>query len=324
MSKAATEQLSAKISDPAQVRPKKVSYFSQKKALYFMLIPGVLYLLLNNYLPMFGILIAFKKINYTDGIFGSPWAGFENFKYLFATADAWTITRNTLLYNAVFIVLNLVFGVAIAILLNEVKQKLLSKFYQSVVFLPYFLSMVVVGYVVLGFLSMETGFINKSILEPLGFEGIDWYSEASYWTLILPIVNTWKYVGYSSVIYLAAIVGFDQELYEAATLDGASKMQQFRYITIPLLYPLIIITTLLAIGRIFYSDFGLFYQVPLNSGTLFPTTNVIDTYVYRTFLINGDIGMSSAAGLYQAIVGFILILASNMLVRRVSKENALF
>ncbi|OPH56130.1 sugar ABC transporter permease [Paenibacillus ferrarius] len=324
MSKAVAGQSAAKISDPHEVKLKKISYFSQKKALYFMLLPGVFYLLLNNYLPMFGIIIAFKKINYTDGILGSPWAGLENFKYLFATADAWTITRNTLLYNGVFIILNLVFGVAIAILLNEVKQKLLSKFYQSVVFLPYFLSMVVVGYVVLGFLSMETGFINKSILEPLGFEGIDWYSESSYWTLILPIVNTWKYVGYSSVIYLAAIVGFDQELYEAATLDGASKMQQFRYITIPLLYPLIIITTLLAIGRIFYSDFGLFYQVPLNSGTLFPTTNVIDTYVYRTFLINGDIGMSSAAGLYQAIVGFVLILASNMLVRRVSKENALF
>ncbi|TXK85225.1 sugar ABC transporter permease [Paenibacillus sp. N3.4] len=325
MSKAEAQQLPAKISDQLRVgSTKKTSYFSQKKALYFMLLPGVLYLLLNNYLPMFGIIIAFKKINYTDGILGSPWAGFDNFKYLFATADAWTITRNTLLYNGLFIILNLIFGVTIAILLNEVKKKFLSKFYQSIVFLPYFLSMVVVGYVVLGFLSMETGFINKSILEPLGFEGIDWYSESSYWTLILPIVNTWKYVGYSSVIYLAAIVGFDQELYEAATLDGATKMQQFRYITIPLLYPLIIITTLLAIGRIFYSDFGLFYQVPLNSGPLFPTTNVIDTYVYRTFLINGDIGMSSAAGLYQAIVGFVLILASNKLVRKVSKENALF
>ncbi|RKP49810.1 sugar ABC transporter permease [Cohnella endophytica] len=309
---------------PPAPRPSFLSYIWRHKALYLMFMPGVLYLIVNNYIPMFGVVIAFKNVNYTDGIFGSPWVGFYNFKYLFLTNHAWVITRNTLAYNSVFILFNLAAGVTIAILLNEVRHKLLSRFYQSAVFLPYFLSMVVVGYIVLGFLGMDSGFVNKSILEPLGLERIDWYAEPSYWIFILPIVNAWKYVGYTSVIYLAALAGFDPELYEAAKLDGASKWKQIVHITIPLLFPVMIITTLLAIGRIFYADFGLFYQVPLNAGPLLPTTDVIDTYVYRTFLINGSIGMSSAAGLYQGLVGFVLVLVTNTIVRRISKENALF
>jgi putative aldouronate transport system permease protein len=294
------------------------------KALYLMFLPGVVFLLINNYLPMIGIIIAFKNVNYTDGILGSPWIGWINFKFLFSSSDAWVITRNTLVYNALFIFLNLVCGVALAILFNEVKSRILGKLYQSIIFLPYFLSMIIVGYIVFAFLGVENGFINNSILKPLGIEAIDWYSENKYWPYILPIVNTWKGIGYFSLIYLAAIIGFDTEYYEAATIDGASRWQQIRYLTVPLLYPLMIITTLLGIGRIFYSDFGLFFQVPLNSGTLFPTTNVIDTYVFRTFQTNGDIGMASAAGLYQAVVGMILVFVTNALVRKFSKENALF
>lgn len=309
---------------PAVHRTTFWQYIWRKKMLYLMFLPGLTVLIINNYIPMFGVIIAFKRINYNDGIFGSPWVGFQNFEYLFKSHHAWVITRNTLLYNGLFILLTLVAGVAIAILLNEVRHKFMGRFYQSAVFLPYFLSMVVISYIVLGFLSMDTGFVNKSILEPLGIQPINWYAEPYYWAFILPIVNTWKYAGYSSVIYLAAIVGFDPEYYEAAKLDGATKRQQIRHLTIPLLYPIMIITTLLAIGRIFYADFGLFYQVPLQAGLLLPATDVIDTYVYRTFQLSNEAGMPTAAGLYQGAVGFVLVLVTNMIVRRRSKENALF
>lgn len=297
---------------------------SKYKVLYLMFLPGIVFLLINNYLPMFGVIIAFKNVNYTDGILGSPWAGWNNFKYLFGTSDAWEITRNTLAYNVVFILINLVLGAGLAILLSEVKGRFTSKFYQSVMLLPYFLSMIVISYLVLAFLGRDSGFMNTGILPLLAKEPIDWYAEPEYWPYILPFVNTWKNIGYYVVIYLAAVIGISEEYYEAAVLDGASKWSQVRFITVPFLYPLMIVMTLLQIGRIFYADFGLFYQVPLESGALFPVTNVLDTYVYRTFLIGGDIGMSSAAGLYQAVVGFILVLVSNSIVRRINKDNALF
>lgn len=294
------------------------------KALYLMFLPGVIFLLINNYLPMLGVVIAFKNVNFTDGILKSPWIGWTNFRFLFSSSDAWIITRNTLLYNGLFIVLNLIFGVSLAIMFNEVKSKILGKFYQSAIFLPYFLSLIVVSYIVLAFLHVESGFVNKNVLEPLGFQPIEFYTESKYWPYILTLVNTWKNIGYFSLIYLAAIIGFETEYYEAARIDGASKWHQIRYITLPLLTPLMVITTLLGVGRIFYSDFGLFYQVPLNSGMIASTTDVIDTYVFRTFLVNADIGMSSAAGLYQAAVGMILVFTTNTIVRKYSRENALF
>lgn len=294
------------------------------RALFLMMIPGLVYLFINNYMPMFGVVIAFKEVNYAKGIFRSDWIGLENFKYLFMTDDAWRITRNTLLYNGSFIIINTILAIAVAILLNELKNKLASRFYQSIILLPYLISMVIVGYLVLSFLNVENGFVNKEILPLLGIEPIPWYSEAKYWPVILSIVNIWKNVGYFCIIYLAAIVGIDPEYYEAATIDGAGKWKQVRAITVPLLMPTIIIMTLLAIGRIFYSDFGLFYQIPLNSGPLQPTTDVIDTYVYRGLMTLGDIGMSSAAGLYQSLVGFILVLLSNFMVRRKDREQALF
>jgi len=294
------------------------------KTLFLMTLPGLVYLLINNYLPMAGLVIAFKNVNYVDGIWGSPWVGFKNFEYLFKTSDALLITRNTLLYNAAFIVLNLVFAVALAILFNEVKKRLLSRLFQSALLIPYLISSVIIGYLVYSLLSQDLGLINTKILHLFGLEAIPWYSSPEYWPYILVLVNIWKSVGYLSVIYFAAIMGIDNEYYEAATIDGASKWTQTMRITVPLIMPIIIIMTLLQIGRILYADFGLFYQVPMDSGALLPVTNVIDTYVYRTLIKLGDIGMSSAAGFYQAIVGFILIVTSNAIVRKIDRDQAMF
>ena len=298
--------------------------FKRYLPIFIMMSPGLIYLLINNYLPMFGLIIAFKDINYALGIFASEWIGFKNFTYLFSTKDALIITRNTILYNGAFIIINTVLAVGVAIMLNEIQSKLLKGFYQSVILLPFLISMVIVSYLTFAFLSTDVGYLNNTILPMLGLEEISWYTEAYVWPYILTFVSTWKGVGFLCVIYLASIIGIDQEYYEAATLDGASKWHQIRYITIPLIMPVIVMMTLLAIGRIFYSDFGLFYQVPMNSGAIYDTTNVIDTYVYRGLMQLGDIGMSAAAGLYQSVVGFILVLLSNWLVRRKSKENALF
>ncbi|MBJ6360034.1 sugar ABC transporter permease [Paenibacillus sp. MAHUQ-46] len=289
-----------------------------------MLVPGLAYLIINNYLPLFGLVIAFKDYNYSQGIFGSDWIGFKNFEYLFKTTDAYIITRNTILYNGVFILLNLMIGIGVAIFLNEIKNRFLSRFYQTVILMPYLISMVIVGYLVFAMFSLETGFINKTILPWLGISDISWYSEAKYWPYILTLVHIWKSAGYLCVIFLATIIGIDHEYYEAAKIDGATAWQQIWKITIPLLTPVVIIMTLLQIGRIFYSDFGLFYQVPLNAGALQSTTNVIDTYVYRSLMTLGDIGMSSAAGLYQSLVGCVLVFVSNYLVRRINKDNAMF
>ncbi|NIK70391.1 putative aldouronate transport system permease protein [Paenibacillus sp. BK720] len=292
--------------------------------LYIMLLPGLAYLAINNYMPLFGLSIAFKDINFRKGLWHSDWIGFQNFEYLFKTSDAWLITRNTLLYNAVFIVLGLAVAVAIAILLNEIRSRIASRLYQSVIILPYLISIILVSYLVYAVLSIDTGFINKTILPALGMEPINWYNEPKYWPYILTFVHLWKGAGYSCIVFLAAIIGIDPEYYEAAKLDGASKWLQIRKITIPMITPVIIMLTLLGIGRIFYSDFGLFYQVPMNSGALFSTTNVIDTYVFRGLMQLGDIGMSAAAGFYQSLVGFALVLISNLVVRKINKENALF
>jgi putative aldouronate transport system permease protein len=294
------------------------------KVFYFMMLPAILILLFNNYLPMMGVLIAFKNINYTDGYIHSPWNGINNFKFLFDTAVAWEITRNTLVYNVIFIIMNLVMGVTLAIMFSEMRNKWLAKFHQSTMFLPYLLSWVVIGYLVFAFLGAEHGLLNTWLFPKLGWDPVEWYSNSKYWPYILPIVNTWRNVGYFAVIYLASMLGVDPEYYEAALIDGATKRQQIFQITIPLIRPVIIVMTLLQIGRIFYADFGLFFQVTQNAGAIYPATQVIDTYVYQTFIVMGDIGMSSAAGLYQALVGFLLVLATNLVIRKISKEDALF
>ncbi|MBB6019210.1 putative aldouronate transport system permease protein [Paenibacillus sp. JGP012] len=286
--------------------------------------PGLLYFLINNYLPMAGIFIAFKDVNYAKGIFGSDWVGFDNFKFLFQTSDAWIMTRNTLLYNLAFIVLGTMLSIAIAILMSELLKSVWSKLFQSGLVLPNLISMVVLSYIVFAFLNADSGFINNSILKPLGIPEINWYSEAKYWPYLLVFIQLWKTAGYGSIVYIAFISGIDKSIYEAAKIDGAGKLKQIRMITLPLLKPTIIILTLMSIGRIFNSDFGLFYQVPMNAGALYSTTQTIDTYVYRALMQVNDIGMSAAAGLYQSIVGFVLVMVANAIVKKVNPENALF
>jgi putative aldouronate transport system permease protein len=294
------------------------------KALYIMMIPTIIYVIVLSYLPMFGIIVAFKDLNYADGILGSPWNGLRNFEFLFRTTDAWVITRNTVLYNVVFIILGLLSGVTIAVSLNELINKRLGKFYQASMVLPHFLSAIVVSYILLALLGENYGFVNKTILPFFGKDAVNWYAEAKHWPLILPMVRLWQEGGFGSIVYLAAITGIDGEYFEAAVIDGATKWQQIKYITLPLLKPVMIILTILAIGRIFYADFGLFYNVPMDSGPLYPATNVVDTYVYRALTQLGDFGMASAAGLYQSIVGFILVLGANLAVRKIDPDNALF
>jgi putative aldouronate transport system permease protein len=298
--------------------------FIKNKVLFLMILPGVLALFFFNYLPMFGLIIAFKNLNYAKGFFGSDWYGFKNFEFFISTPYAFIITRNTILYNLTFIIVGTIFAVFFAVALNELRNHRIARIYQSIMFLPYFLSWIVVSYLVFAFLSVDMGFVNNVILKYLGIDPILWYGKIKYWPFILIMCNIWKYTGYNSVIYLASIVGLDPEYYEAATIDGASKWQQLRKITIPLITPVIVIMVLLGIGRIFFADFGLFYQVPLNAGALFDVTNVIDTYVYRTLVSSGDIGMSSAAGLYQAVIGFALVLSSNLAVRKIDRDKALF
>lgn len=301
--------------------------FKRNRTLFMLTLPATIWYFIFAYLPMVGILLAFKRYRVNGGFFNSlftsEWVGFENFKFLFSSTDAWLITRNTVLYNIVFIVLGVVLPILLAIGINELLNKRLAKFYQSMLFLPYFISWVVVSYFVYAFLSPESGWLN-SIITQMGGESISWYSEAKYWPFIIIFMGVWKTLGYNIVVYLAAICGIDPTYYEAAMLDGATKWQQIRYITIPLLKPVIIILFILAVGRIFNADFGLFYQVTRDSGALYSVTNVIDTYVYRGLMTLGEVGMSSAAGLYQSVVGLGLILLTNRIIKKIDKDQALF
>lgn len=289
-----------------------------------MMLPGMAYLIVNNYIPMAGIVVAFKKYNVNDGIFGSPWAGLANFKFLFGTNDAFVILRNTLLYNIAFILVNNLVGIVLAIILSDVLNKRLRTLYQSSLLLPFLISIVVVSYIVFALLSQENGMLNNTVLPLLGKEPIAWYSTPKYWPWILILTNLWKGVGYGTLIYIAAISSIDGTLFEAAALDGASKWQQIVRITLPFLIPAAITLLILNMGKIFFSDFGLFYQVPQNSGALYATTNTIDTYVYRALISAGGIGRSAAASVFQSVIGFVMVMATNLIVRKTSAENAIF
>lgn len=289
-----------------------------------MILPGIVYLIINNYIPMLGLFIAFKKINYGLGIFKSPWVGLSNFVYLFKTQDAYIITRNTILYNVLFIILLNAIGVATGIMLSEVRRRQMTKFYQTTILLPQLISIIIIANIVFAFLSGEYGFVNKTILPALGLPAASFYNDPTFWPFILTFVFIWKGIGYAAVIYFAAVIGVDRELYEAALVDGANKRQQIFKITLPMLRPTIITLVLINVGRIFYSDFGLFYQVPMNAGALFNATNTIDTYVYRALLQLNDIAKASAAGFYQSIVGFLVVLLANLLVHKLDPESALF
>ena len=291
---------------------------------YLMTIPGFVYLIINNYIPMSGLVLAFKQYNVRDGIYGSPWNGLVNFQYLFASKDAWIITRNTILYNLLFIVLGNICAIAVAVFLNDIISKRAKKTYQTIILLPYMISMVVVAYLANAFLASDTGFINNYILKPLGIAPVSFYAEPKYWPFILVFLNIWKGVGYSCILYLANISGIDPGLYEAAALDGATRWQRFLHVTLPSLTPTIITLGILSVGKMFYSDFGLFYQVPMQSGALFDVTQTIDTYVFYGLMNSGNIGMTAAAGFYQSIVGFVLVLGTNAIVRKVSRDNAMF
>ena len=302
-------------------KTRKKYNFRRDLPFFGLMAPALIYLFINNYLPMFGVFIAFKNINYQKGIFGSEWIGLKNFEFLFKTKDAYIMLRNTLGYNVLFITLGIVLSVSLAILMSEIGKTILAKIAQPIIIFPNMISMVIVAYIAYAFLNSQTGFINKTILTD---HPISWYSKAQYWPVILTIVHFWKVTGYGSIIYMASIAGIDRELFEAARVDGATRWKQIIHITLPLLKPTVIIMILMSVSKIFNSDFGLFYQVPMNSGALYKTTQTIDTYVYRALMQMSDIGMSSAASLFQSVVGFVLVLLANYIVAKVDSDNRLF
>ena len=311
--------------EKVRIRTRRTRRFKQFFPLYLMMILGLVYLLINNYLPMAGLVIAFKKIDYSLGIFKSPWVGLSNFKFLFSNNDALLALRNTILYNLLFIVTGNVLAITVAIALDAVASNFLKKFSQIVILIPYLLSTVIVSYIVYAFLNPSNGFMNNTILPLLGIdEPIKWYNESKYWPTILTIVYLWMNFGYSSILYYSNVISIDKSLYEAAVMDGASTWQQILHVTLPGLKFTIITLVLLAVGRICFSDFGLFYQIPQHSGMLYATTQTVDTFVYRALLELNDVGRSSAAGFLQSLLGFILVFTANKLVSLVDKESALF
>lgn len=293
------------------------------KILLLMLLPALIYTLIFSYLPMAGIVLAFKNYNYADGIFKSPWSGFENFRFFFSSGQAFKVTRNTILYNLAFMVVNTLLQLAVAIFLSEIKGKIFKKTAQSVMFLPYFISWVIVSVIAFNFLSYDYGIIN-SFLSSMGLNKIDFYGTPKYWIGILIFFNAWKGIGYGSVIYLSAIMGIDTEMYESAEIDGANIFQRIFYITVPSLVPTIIILLLLAVGQIFRGNFDMFYQLVGTNGILFDITDVIDTFTFRALIRSNDVGMAAASGLYQSVFCFITIVTTNYLVKRYEKDYSLF
>ncbi len=298
------------------------------KALVLMAVPGMLWMIFFFYIPVMANVVAFKNFHISaDGFLASlresPWVGWENFKFLFSSDQAFLITKNTILYNVAFILLNLLISVVFAIIMSELRNKRLVKVYQTMSLLPYFLSWVIISYFVYAFLSPDKGIFNQWITGH-GGEAVNWYNEPKYWPFILVFIGTWKGIGYNSIIYFASVMGIDPTYYEAAMVDGASKWQQIKHVTIPQLIPLMTILTILAVGNIFRADFGLFYNIPRNSGALYDVTQVLDTYIYNGLTSTGDFGMTAAAGLYQSVVGFVLLMITNTIARRFDSDSALF
>lgn len=303
----------------------------RKKTLWLltMVAPGAIWLMLIRYLPMFGIVMAFldyrlptRKMPFPVNLLHSDFVGLDNFQFLF-TSDALTMIRNTLGYNIVWIALGLVLAVALAIMMSELTKKVLAKTYQTLMFFPYFLSWVVAAYFLFAFLDPTNGMLVRA-QKAAGVTPIDWYNEPKYWPVILTICSMWKNTGYSTVLYLSAITGIDRSQYEAAAVDGATRWQQMLHVTLPHLKPIIIVLLIMNVGKIFNADFGLFWSVPMNSAPLFPVTQVVDTYVYRSYKFTGDVGMSTAAGFLQNLVGFICIMGANAIVRRLDADSSLF
>lgn len=296
--------------------------FVKNWELTVMLLPAVILLIIFNYVPLFGLVLPFKDYRFDLGLFKSPWVGFDNFKFLFSGKDVLIATRNTILYNAVFIISGLLIAAVFAIMLYELGKRAV-KTYQTVFFLPYFVSWVVASYAFSGFLDVEFGIFNR-VLTGMGIDPVAWYSEPKYWPFIILFVNTWKGMGYNIIIFYTELMSIDKTLYEAAEVDGAARMQQIKYITLPSLKRIVVLLLIMNIGKMFMGDFGLFYNVPLNSSLLYPATDVLDTYVYRALINLGKVGMSSAATFYQSIVGFVLVMVSNHIVKKLDEDNAVF
>lgn len=293
------------------------------RSLFFFTLPGMIMIFLFAYIPVaMGFVLPFKNVNYKLGIWKSPWAGFENFKFLFSNDSAWRITRNTIVLNVLFIVTVLIGAVTCALFLYQVSKRWV-KTYQTILFFPYFISWVVGSYVLLALLDMDNGLLN-GILQAFGKNPILWYNEPKYWTLILVLSSLWKDIGYFTIIYYTGLLGISEEYYEAARIDGASGLQLVRYISLPMLKPVIITLVLLQVSKIFFGNFDMIYNLTLNSTALYPTTDIIDTYVYRSLKTMGDLGMSSAAGLYQSLVGLVIVVTVNGIIRKLDRENALF
>ena len=294
----------------------------KNKVLLLMLVPAVAYVVIFSYLPMGGIVLAFKNYKYADGILGSPWVGLDNFKFLFVSDKIWQLTRNTLLYNITFIIFGMIFEVGFAIILSELTNKVFKKIAQGFMFLPYFISWVVVATIMMNIFG-DHGVLN-SIVTAAGGERTSIYSNTALWPVVMVMVRLWKQTGYGTVIYLAAIAGISQDLYEAASIDGANVWQKIRYITLPSLIPTIVIMTLLALGNIFRGDFGMFYQIVGSNQLLLKSSDILDTYIYRLLLTTPDVGMTAAAGLYQSVLCFVTIIAANWIVKKISPEHTLF
>lgn len=294
------------------------------KSLLLMAMPAVLIMILFNYVPMFGLILAFKDFNFAKGILGSDWCGLDNFRYLFMVGEtAWRLTRNTVFYYLIFTVVNTIGSVMLAIGINEMVFSKTGRTFQSFMILPTFISYIAVSFVVYAFLKNDTGILNRLIVA-LGGENIRFYQDASKWPVILVIVNMWKQIGYGSVLYLSVLAGIDPNLYEAASIDGASSRQKMWYITLPMLVPMVIVRTLMGLGRIMHSDTGLFYQVTKNSPALYDTTQVLDSYVLNAIMTSTDYGVTAATTFYQSVIGFLMVVGTNLIIRKISPDNALF
>jgi len=305
------------------MKPSFLKTVCKHKILLLMLIPAVAYVIIFSYIPMVGIIMAFKKFNYMDGIFGSPWNGLNNFNFLFQSGRLWSLTRNTLLYNVAFITVGLILQAGFAIIINELLLKRFRKIMQSFMFLPFFISWVVAVAVVQVIFGYDYGIINK-FLDFFGAQRLNIYVDPAPWPFLLVFFNAWKGTGYGMIVYLAAIAGIDQEMYEAAEIDGANIWQRIFKVTLPSLIPTIVIMMILAVGGIFRGDFGMFFQLIGNNGALLEIGDILDLYVYRAMASSSNIGMASAAGLYQSILCFIMVMFTNAIVKRVERDYSLF
>ena len=304
-------------------KKKSCSRFMKYMPLTLLILPSLITIILFRYLPMFGLVLPFKNMSsITNGFFNSEWCGFDNFKFIFSGSDAIIAVRNTILYNLGFIIVNIVLGVLVALMLFELSSKFV-KIYQTLIFLPYFISWVVGAFVVKGFLDTDYGIINN-LLANFSFDKIEWYSDPKYWPFIIMVISAWKGLGYNVVLYYASLIGINPEYYEATRLDGANKFQQIIYVSIPMIKRVIVVLFILNVGKIMHADFGLFYNVPLNISALRSTTDVLDTYVYRAMVELGDIGMSSATAFFQSVIGFVLVVLTNLFVKRIDEEKSLF